>query len=251
MENIKKNFIRLVQSNKSKLRRKPRDALRVATYNVHYWTDINEKNSLKNIMNDIKTINADIICLQEVVFGVKYKVRGETINTEGVVDMLYNLGYYTIFCNVLPTWFGGIFGNMMCVKLKYKDMINDTNHTFSKSKKSCIVSGNKEGTKETRCFIGLELMDCFIIGVHLDVCSEAERKNQIRYILKQIQKHRGKRIILMGDFNSTDISQYKDKGKRKSILQYVFNNNYYQMNHSIIKKLKKNLPLSRNIWIQM
>ena len=83
------------------------------------------------------------------IFGVKYKVNNKTINTESVIDKLDNLGYYTIFCNTLPTWFGGIYGNMMCIKKKYRNHIDDTNYTFSKSEKSCIVSGNIEGTKET------------------------------------------------------------------------------------------------------
>lgn len=236
---IKKNYLEHIKSNQYFLKRKQKDNLRVATYNIHYWTDVWEKNSLHKIIDDIKYINADIIFLQEVIFGVKYKANNKIINTESVIDKLEKLGYYTIFCNTLPTWFGGIYGNMMCIKNKYRNFIDDTNYTFSKSDKSCIVSGNIEGTKETRCYIKLEFLNYLIIGVHLDVCSEIERKKQIKHIIKLINKTKNKKIILLGDFNTTDIDQYEDETLKNNILKFVFNDNRYQMNNNVIKSLYK------------
>ena len=118
MDELRNNYLNHIKSNQNSLKKKKKDNLRVATYNIHYWTDVWENNSLNKIMDDIEYINADIIFLQEVIFGVKYKVNNKTINTESVIDKLDNLGYYTIFCNTLPTWFGGIYGNMMCIKKK-------------------------------------------------------------------------------------------------------------------------------------
>ncbi len=239
MTELKKNYLEHIKSKQYSLRRKKKDNLRIATYNIHYWTNIWENNSLHKIFDDIKYINADIIFLQEVIFGVKYKVNNKIINTESVIDKLDKLGYHTIFCNTLPTWFGGIYGNMMCIKKKYRKIIDSTNHTFSKSDKSCIVSGNIEGTKETRCYIKLEFLNYLIIGVHLDVCSEVERKSQIKHIVQLLNNTKNKKIILLGDFNTTDIDQYESKILRKNILKFVFNGNRYQMNNNIIKSLHK------------
>ena len=241
MDEIKINYLNHIKSNQYSLKRKNKNNLRFATYNVHYWTDVWEKNALSKIMDDIKYIDADIIFLQEVIFGVKYEINNKEINTESVIAKLDNLGYYTVFCNTLPTWFGGIYGNMMCIKKQFKEYIDDTNFTFAKSDKSCIVSGGIEGTKETRCYITLEFMNYLIIGVHLDVCSENERKKQINVIIKLInkKKYKNMKIIFMGDFNTTDINQYNDPTIKASILKFVFNDNRYQMNNNIIKSLYK------------
>ena len=241
MDEIKINYLNHIKSNQYSLKRKNKNNLRFATYNVHYWTDVWEKNALSKIMDDIKYIDADIIFLQEVIFGVKYEINNKEINTESIIDKLDHLGYYTVFCNTLPTWFGGIYGNMMCIKKQFKEYIDDTNFTFAKSDKSCIVSGGIEGTKETRCYITLEFMNYLIIGVHLDVCSENERKKQINVIIKLInkKKYKNMKIIFMGDFNTTDINQYNDPTIKASILKFVFNDNRYQMNNNIIKSLYK------------
>ena len=101
------------------------------------------------------------------------------------------------------------------------------------------MSGNIEGTKETRCYIKLEFLNYLIIGVHLDVCSEIERKKQIKHIIKLINKTKNKKIILLGDFNTTDIDQYEDETLKNNILKFVFNDNRYQMNNNVIKSLYK------------
>jgi endonuclease/exonuclease/phosphatase family metal-dependent hydrolase len=242
MDDLKNKYLDFIKSKKYYLKKKKKEDLRIATYNVHYWTDVWENNSIKQIMKDIKYINADIIILQEVIFGLKYKINNKIINTEKIIDILDNLGYYTIFCNTLSTWVGGIYGNMLCIKKKYKNDIDETNYTFPKSTKSCIVSGGKEGTKETRCYIQLEFLNYLIIGVHLDVCSETERKKQINHILNLVnkKKYKKKKIIILGDLNSTDIHQYRDADIKKNILKYVFNDNNYQMNNNIIQSLYKN-----------
>jgi endonuclease/exonuclease/phosphatase family metal-dependent hydrolase len=241
---LKKNYIKYVNSNTYKLVKKPKNKFRIATYNIHLWTDVFEKSRLKNIMKDIKYIDADVIVLQEVIFGIKYNLNGRTINTEKVIELMRSMNYHTIFCNVLPTWFGGIYGNMMCVKKHYVDKMIDDHHVFTKSKHECIVSGNSIGTKETRCYIILELFDYVIIGIHLDVCSEKERHKQIKYILKILQhdRYKDKKIVILGDFNTTDINQQKDfiYSNYNNILYYVFNNDTKLMSNNIMKILYEN-----------
>jgi hypothetical protein len=45
------------------------DTLRIMTWNVHFWTNINEESSVDFIMDNIKTINPDILGIQEATFG--------------------------------------------------------------------------------------------------------------------------------------------------------------------------------------
>ena len=239
---LKEKYISKIGKNKYYLEKKSIDNFRVATYNIHYWTDVWENNTLNKIIKDIKYINADIICLQEVVFGKKYIVKGKLINTEKIIDILNNLDYYTIFCNTLPTWFGGIYGNMICVKNKYVNKIIPSNFILPKSKTSCIVSGDKEGTKETRCYIVLEMEKYIIIGLHLDVCSENQRNQQIDIIIKLLngKDYKNKKIILLGDFNTTNINQYSDDTTKNNILKYVYNNDKKNIDNNVIAKLLKN-----------
>lgn len=236
MATLKKKYISYIKTKKKIIYKKYN--FRIATYNVHYWTDVFEKNTMKHILNDIKYIDADILFIQEAVFGVKYKVQNNLISSESIISKLEELGYFTIICNVLPTWFGGFYGNIFCVKKKYMKYVIDKNYTFPKSKKNCIISGNKESTKETRCYIQLELFDYVIIGIHLDVCSEIERISQIRFILKSIDNLKNKKIIILGDFNTTDINQYSDINIRNDILKFVFNNNT-DTNNNVINLLSK------------
>lgn len=261
MSVLKQQYIEFIHSKQYFLNHKKKDDLRVATYNIRYWTDAFDNNTLKKIISDIKYINADILCLQEVIFGIKYKVANNIINTEHVIHTLHTMGYYTLFCNTLPTWFGGIYGNMICIKQKYIDQITPTNFTFDKSEKTCFVSGTTTGTKETRCYILLEYLNYIIICVHLDVCSEQERKKQIKHIIHLLNhnKYKNKKIIILGDFNTTDIHQYEDKDDKKDILKFVFNNNRYTLNNNVISMLYKenfksatdSLDINITVWSKM
>jgi len=234
MSDLKQNYISEIDKQKYKLHAK--NGFRIATYNVHYWCDVFEKNTMKLILQDIKYINADIICLQEAIVGSIYKVNNKTINTEHIIYLLEQLGYYIIFCNNVPTWFNSIYGNMMCVKTKYMNILKNKNvsiHSFNKLNTSCI-SGSVEQISETRCFIQLELPKYTIICTHLDICDEETRTNQINVILNIIQKSK-KKIILLGDFNSTDIQYSLHK---ENVFKYVYNNNPKWIQNNIIKKIK-------------
>ena len=234
MADLKKNYIYNIGKQKYKLHTK--NGFRIATYNVHYWCDVFEKNTMNNILDDIKYINADIICLQEAIIGSIYKVNNKTINTEHIIHLLEQLGYYIIFCNNVPTWFNSIYGNMMCVKKKFMNILKNKNvsiHGLKKLNTSC-VSGGVEQISETRCFIQLILPKYIIICTHLDICDEQTRTTQIKVILNIIKESK-KKIILLGDFNSTDIN---DSLQKENIMKYVYNNQSKWINNNIIKKIK-------------
>jgi len=232
MSTLKENFLK---QSKNKLHKK--DGLRIATYNVHYWCDVYENNTLPLILKDIKYINADIICLQEAIVGSIYKVK-QTINTEHIIYLLEELGYHILFCNNVPTWFNSVYGTMLCVKKKLVNLLKNENvsiHTFEKSTTKCIVSGTIQGVAETRCFIQFELPQYLIIGTHLDVCDEQTRVEQIGIILKVIRNSK-KKVILLGDFNSTDIQESLQK---ESVMKYVYHDNPKWIQENTIQKIKK------------
>lgn len=228
------NSLDLKESNKS---------IKIATYNVRYWTDVNNKNRLNDTLSNILNINADIIFLQEVMVGSEYTlINGETINSKNIIETLNIKGYQIAFCNVLPTWFNGIYGNMMCIKKEIYNNFDVENITFEKSHKKCIVSGNINGTKETRCSIIANSDNLLICGIHLDICSELERIKQITQILNKlnIKKYKNKIQILLGDFNSTDINNYTDESIKNNIEHYVYNDVKKYKKHNIIKVLINN-----------
>src|SRR2546425_13350751 len=68
---LKRQFHTLYEKNQADNQRtneKKSKAIRVATFNVHYWTDLYDKASADKILSDLVKINADILCLQEVSF---------------------------------------------------------------------------------------------------------------------------------------------------------------------------------------
>ena len=162
--------------------------------------------------------------MQEIIVGGKIRINDKTtLNVSNLYDDLTNLGYNKkILCNSVPSWFQGIYGNLLLMKNKlcidkknssYKicEGNKETIHTFEKSKEFTVVSGSHEGTNETRCYIYCQFKyyECnfYIFGFHLDVGTELTRLEQINNILLQckciIESDTNAYIILLGDFNTT------------------------------------------------
>ena len=241
MEDLKNSYLDFIESKRYNIKSKLQNDIRIATFNVHYWTDVWENNKYKKLLEDIKYINADFIILQEVILGSNYKVNNGRVNTEKLVATLDKMGYYVYFCNTLPNWNTGIYGNMFCVKHEYVEKINITSHTFKKPGKTYKVRDNMMGGNETRCFLQIEIGNLVIIGTHLDVGSESVRKSQINTILSRLNSPelKNKKSIIMGDFNTTILENYKEKQKRKNIMEYVFRNSNYLAKNNVISLIKK------------
>ena len=224
---LKTNYINHIKMNKStRSSKQVEDYITLATYNVHYWTDVYENDKLNDIVNDIHDINADLIVLQEVALG-KFILEGKPeINGSLAGEMFNAIGLKKqIFCNTVPSWWNIPYGNLMLIhkdllgKLKCNDAIcsvlHETNYTFNKSTSTVVVSGSHQGTAETRCYIKvvfpkiLENKDVVVYGTHLDVASEQTRTNQIQQIIEDAERsHKEQCIVIMGDFNTIDREQY-------------------------------------------
>ena len=225
--------------------------LRLATFNVHYFTDVYEKrNTYYEVLDVIMSIDADVIILQEILLGGSHVVINKdiTLDISNLFDMFQGMGYMkVIHCATVPSWFNSSYGNIMLVKnnicpMILCDNIDESTYTFAKSNSATVVSGQHQGTKETRCYIYIKIelggIVYHIIGTHLDVSSEKTRLNQIQHIVQTYDSVKGPSdiIIIMGDFNTFDTNQY-DKNDKYS---YLKTNEFTRMNGHVYKYLVKN-----------
>jgi endonuclease/exonuclease/phosphatase family metal-dependent hydrolase len=211
-------------SETNHLSSKPHNSFRLATYNIHYFTDIYEQVSkFDEIMNDIDVMNVDCIGLQEILIG------GEqvAINKNLSIDVSHffvkskSIGFHKhIICNSVPSWYDGIYGNAMLIRDSYcadqqctgKDL-DEKIYTYDKAKTAVVVSGGLQGTPETRCYIYSTFSftvedgtsyDLHIYNTHLDVGLESERVAQIKTLIDVSRTHTQPNdvVFIMGDFNS-------------------------------------------------
>lgn len=228
---LKRDFILLIDQNLKKNEAIPKinpTYLRLATYNIHYFTDVSDtKNTYDNILSDIQNIDADVIILQEILIGGNDIIINPsiTLNLSNLYSDLTSIGYKKkIFCNSTMSWYQAAYGNMMlindristkCVS-KLCNELDELNYTFDKAVTTTTVSGSHQGTAETRCYIYINIINngitYHIIGTHLDVASETTRLEQITKIITKYNSLRdvpNNIIIIMGDFNTFNMEDYK------------------------------------------
>jgi endonuclease/exonuclease/phosphatase family metal-dependent hydrolase len=251
-EKLKKKFMRLVQSEQYKVKLPAKAVgavLRLATFNVHYFTDVYEKrNTYYEVLDVIMSINADVIILQEILVGGSHVVINKdlTLDISNLFYMFQGMGYMkVIHCATVPSWFNSSYGNIMLVKDNICPMIlcdiDESTYTFAKSNSATVVSGQHEGIKETRCYIYIKIelggIVYHIIGTHLDISSESTRLNQIQHIVQTYDSVRGPNdiIIIMGDFNTFDTNQYRNRQ-----YSYLNTNEFTKMNGLVYEYLVEN-----------
>jgi len=227
------------------------EQFRLATYNVHYFTDVWERAATYDqILNDIEAINADIIILEEVIIGGNVKINDTLhVDVSKIYDDLSKIGYpKTVICNSVPSWYNAMYGNLLAVnnsliKKCGEDLIckkyDETIYTFPKSTEVTTVSGTVQGTTETRCYVYMKVpyrsSKLHIYGTHSDVASEDTRLKQIAYIVDQIKRnHTEKNDIsfILGDLNTIDRNQYATNPE-------ILNNLFLKNSGKITKFLKE------------
>lgn len=242
---LKQNYIKHVIRGTGKIR--------LATYNVHYFTDTyDNENTYSRIINNILLINADIIILQEALVGGDKTVVNDKveINLSNLYDDLKKIGYRkVIFCNTTPSWFNAAYGNLLLVhdrvtkdcKSLTCEALSETNVTFPKSTTKTIVSGAHEGTLETRCFIYIRYSvngnNIHVYGTHLDVGSESTRMEQINKIIEDAAQYNKSNdvVFVMGDFNS-----FNSKDKEYGMAEDIWNTPYTRDNGAVVEALETN-----------
>jgi endonuclease/exonuclease/phosphatase family metal-dependent hydrolase len=219
-----------------------KNSLRIMTYNVHFWTDIHEQENLDKILQTIKNIDPEIVCLQEFLY------------SDVVVDKLDKLDYHIItMCLVVPSWFNKPYGNCIIIKknllkrlqfLKKKDDYGNLCEPYSK----CLLGqkivsfppkdSKKIGSNDDKkCYIKISLPYFDIFCIHLTAYDPTgtQRIKELNIINDDIKRS----SLIMGDFNalSSDndkISNIIDEYKKNNpqlvkILGLTFN----EINHVI------------------
>lgn len=217
---LKQRFLEFIKNTKTTLSKKNKDELRIASYNIHFMTDVYEKiNTYTGILDDIKKIDANFIGLEEFILGNIVKINDELyIDLNNFYEDIESLGYNkSIICNSVPSWFSAIYGNILLVKNYCSDTIcgklDETIYTYAKSTKTTLVSGTHEGVRETRCFIKVKIKygnyTIHLYTTHLDVASEETRTEQIAFIIKDSLQFNQKNdvVFIMGDFNTINAEE--------------------------------------------
>lgn len=160
---------------------------RIATYNIHYWTDLYDKPAADKILSDINKINADVLCLQEVSFD---RTMFNHYNYDQLIKKFSDMGYlYSI----------EVYGSRY-LNAKYGNMI------FSKWPITNIKSGSLPlgQTKVMRayCMGKIIHLDLNICCLHLDVFDETgrTRTEQINKLIMELNMP-SDNLIICGDFN--------------------------------------------------
>ena len=157
--------------------------MRLVCYNIHKGMDEFRRVTLLQLIKYLKSLDADVICLQEVLY-YQFNMMKLILKMNGV---------FAIHVHNKKMKFG------ICILSKEK--IIKSNHILLTSK------------KEQRGMLSIDRENEVIINTHLGLDSE-ERKTQISEILN-FAKNKGKNIIICGDFNEENInlSSYKDVAK--------------------------------------
>lgn len=157
--------------------------MRLVCYNIHKGMDEFRRVTLLQLIKYLKSLDADVICLQEVLY-YQFNMMKLILKMDGV---------FAIHVHNKKMKFG------ICILSKEK--IIKSNHILLTSK------------KEQRGMLSIDRENEVIINTHLGLDSE-ERKTQISEILN-FAKNKGKNIIICGDFNEENInlSSYKDVAK--------------------------------------
>ena len=152
--------------------------MKILSYNIHKGMDANNIFTLNKMIKYLKNIDADIICLQEVLYN-QFAILKQSLNIDGVFAANINK----------PTLMYGI-----ATLSKYEILKNE--HIFLKSKKE------QRGFLYTNIFYGKYCID--IINTHLGL-DIYERREQISEIMDYIKDLRRSKIVC-GDFNEKNIS---------------------------------------------
>ncbi len=151
--------------------------MKIVSYNIHKGMDTNNVFTLNKIIKYLKKLDADIICLQEVLYN-QFAVLKQSLKVDGVFAANINK----------PTLMYGI-------ATLSKNEILDKEHVFLKSK------GEQRGFLHTNIFSKHCCID--VMNTHLGLDKD-ERKEQLNQIIDYTNRLRKAKVIC-GDFNEKNI----------------------------------------------
>jgi len=213
-------------------KRSPYDKiLRIATYNVNEWVLKEADGNFSKIQSVIKTIEADIIIMQEVRAHVRAQDKTDNIISQKTRMKIYNpetkqleekdmeqeFTEYNSYWVKIP---GYRFGNMILCKKNlnisepkaawYKESSGDEKRGYITI--TCSLPNDKKLT---------------LYGTHLDVVSEEYRLAEVQEFVEQT-KNSPENIVFMGDFNAIRKQDYLyEIGSTRAWNLVVLDNAYF------------------------
>lgn len=169
-------------------------AIRLATYNVHFWYDPTGSHvSYNNILKTIRELDIDILILEEVTMGV--------IPIDKLYEDLGSLGYNSnnIIFGDASRYMGGAFGNLIASKYPIVQSKVESLVKYQVGRSAVIVD----------IIVNNKILRVY--GFHLDVfdVTETTRLNQINSILHSANMSPFP-VILAGDYNSVRRLDYSE-----------------------------------------
>lgn len=189
--------------------------MKIITYNIHKGMDKDNKSTLYKIGEYLKSLNCNVICLQEVLYN-QYLELKKIINMDGI-----------FVANVKKK--NMIYG--ICIFSNYKIVSSEHILLTSKTEQRGLLSVTIFNKQKVN-----------IINTHLGLDIE-ERYIQISEIIDYINKTGGK-MILCGDFNQKNISI-------STFIDSVnFNKNYYMCTFPLSNSRIDYIYLNYNAYIE-
>ncbi|WP_286317104.1 endonuclease/exonuclease/phosphatase family protein [Romboutsia ilealis] len=151
--------------------------MKIVSYNIHKGMNANNVFTLNKIIKYLKELDADIICIQEILYS-QFAILKQSLKLDGVFAANINK----------PTLMYGI-------ATLSKNEILDKKHMLLKSK------GEQRGFLHTNIFSNICSVD--VINTHLGLDKD-ERKEQLNQIVDFTNRLRKAKVIC-GDFNEKNI----------------------------------------------
>lgn len=185
--------------------------IKVVTFNIHHATDIDNNDSLDKILSLLRSINPDLICLQEVD-----KIRPQTNRINQALYLAKNLGFRYVY-EPVRKYPEGSYGNAI---LSRYAILNSKNIILT-------------DLSDVRCCLKADIRAhnniITVFNTHLGLSQPVRHKDLAEIILPELLSHNNP-TILAGDFNApTNRTEIK---MLESLLTDTFTKNSGLIDHS-------------------
>lgn len=162
--------------------------LRIASYNVHGFVGTDGKRDVARIAAVLRSLDADVIALQEVTF------EGGPEQAVEPVELVAELSGFSSVCAPIQRHDGLPFGNALLTKLP-----------MIASRRICLSYPQREPRTALEVTVETGQRPLRVIATHLGL-RPAERRFQVRRILEHVAGDEHSVTVLLGDFNEWFLS---------------------------------------------
>jgi|LSQX01.1.fsa_nt_gb endonuclease/exonuclease/phosphatase family metal-dependent hydrolase len=163
--------------------------LRVLTYNIHHAEGVDRKLDLPRIAEVIKSVDPDLVALQEVDCGVQ---RSERVDQPRELARL--TGMHVVFGNNIR-YQGGDYGNAVLSRFP---IVRHENHPLPS-----LREGEQRGVMEVELDLPGSAGKLLFLATHFDYRpDEEERLASVRFINDRMAAQKDRPALLAGDLNA-------------------------------------------------